>query len=549
MAFREHARHAAYMALTSASLISLATGSTAHEGGLTGKIGEARFDVSCTREAQATFNHAVALLHSFWFTPARNAFEEVSKQDPTCAMAHWGVAMVARANPLAAAPTAKAMADGLASIERAQSVGGKTQRERDYIEALALFYRDYDKKDHRTRVLAHEEAMGRLASTYPDDREATIFYALALNIAASPTDKTYANQLKAGKLLEAVFSEQPKHPGVAHYLIHTYDYPPIAQWGLDAAKRYASIAPDSPHALHMPSHVFTRLGYWEESVTSNRTSAEVAKKELAAADEKVLSPEALHAQDYMVYAHLQLGQEREAKRVLEEVRVSNAVDAGNHLAASYALAAIPARYALERHRWDEAARLEVPHVTGFSWSTFPQSEAVVHFAKGLGAARTGDVASAKAAGERLKQLHDALVTMKQGYWAGQVGVQAKAVTAWTALAEGRKEEALAAMREAADLESASDKHIVTPGHIVPARELLGFMLLELGQPAAALAEFEKSQQVEPNRYHGFAGAARAAELIGQLDTAKAHYTKLLEVSAKLDAERPEVRTARAFLGQ
>ena len=547
--FNQYVRRVTYAVLTSVSVTALAAAALAHDGGLTGKIGEARFDVSCTSEAQATFNHAVALLHSFWFTPARNTFEEVAKQDPTCAMAHWGVAMVARANPLASAPTAKAMAEGLAAIERAQSVGGKTQRERDYIEALALFYRDYDKKDHRTRVLAHEEAMGRLASTYPDDREATIFYALALNIAASPTDKTYNNQLKAGKLLERVFSEQPQHPGVAHYLIHTYDYPPIAQQGLDAAKRYASIAPDSPHALHMPSHVFTRLGYWEESVASNRTSAEVVKKDLAAANQKALGPEALHAQDYMVYAHLQLGQETEAKRVLDEVRASASVDAGNHLAASYALAAIPARYALERHRWDEAARLEVPQVTGFSWSAFPQSEAVVHFARGLGAARSGDVAAAKAAGDRLKQLHDALVTMKQGYWAGQVGIQGKAVAAWTALAEGRKDEALAAMREAADLESASDKHIVTPGHIVPARELLGFMLLETGQPALALAEFEKSQAVEPNRYHGFAGAARAAELAGERDKAKAHYAKLLEVSAKRDGERPEVQTARAFLSQ
>ncbi|MBL0408309.1 hypothetical protein JKG68_30995 [Microvirga aerilata] len=545
----EQARRSAYAALTCVSLTALATGALAHDGGLTGKIGEARFEVTCTPEAQATFNHAVALLHSFWFTPARKAFEDVAKQDPSCAMAHWGVAMVARANPLASAPTAKAMTEGLAAIERAQSIGGKSQSERDYIEALAQFYRDYDKKDHRTRVVAHEQAMEKLASTYPDDREAAIFYALALNIAASPADKTYGNQLRAGKLLEKVFVEQPQHPGVAHYLIHTYDYPPIANQGLDAAKRYASIAPDSPHALHMPSHVFTRLGYWEESVSSNRTSAEVVKKELASSNPMLMGPEALHAQDYMVYAHLQLGQEAEAKRVLDEIRARDNVDAGNHLAASYALAAIPARYALERHRWDEAARLEVPKVAGFSWSNFPQSEAVVHFAKGLGAAHTGDVAAAKASGERLKQLHDALVSMKQGYWAGQVGIQAKAVAAWTALAEGRKNEAVALMREAADLESATDKHIVTPGHIVPARELLGFMLLETGQPALALAEFEKSQAVEPNRFHGFAGAARAAELAGAQEKAKAHYAKLLEVSAKADAERPEVKAARVVLNQ
>ncbi len=552
MAFYGHARRVAYAALISVSLAGLTTAASAHDPGdtgLTGKIGEARFEVSCTPEAQATFNRAVTLLHSFWFTPAHSAFEEVAKQDPTCAMAYWGIAMVARANPLASAPTPKAMAEGLAAIERAQSIGGKTQRERDYIEALALFYRDYDKKDHRTRVVAHEEAMARLASAYPEDREATIFYSLALNISASPTDKTYSNQLKAGKLLETIFAEQPQHPGVAHYIIHTYDYPPIAKQGLDAAKKYAGIAPDSPHALHMPSHVFTRLGYWEESVSSNRASAETEKKEVGSPDPKLMIPGVLHAYDYMVYAHLQLGQEQAAKQVVDEITAGDKVTPGNLLAASYALAAMPARYALERHRWDEAARLEVPKVAGFAWDSFPQSEAVVHFAKGLGAARSGDVSTAKAAGERLKQLHDALVTMKQGYWAGQVGIQGKAVAAWTALAEGRKDEAIATMREAADLESASEKHIVTPGHIVPARELLGFMLLETGQPALALAEFEKSQVTEPNRFHGFAGAARAAELAGNREKAKAHFAKLLEVSAKASAERPEIKTLRAFLSQ
>jgi Tfp pilus assembly protein PilF len=549
MRYGKHARRATYAVLTSVSIAAIASSAFAHEAGVTGRIGEARFDVSCTPEAQATFNRAVTLLHSFWFKPARDAFEEAAKQDPSCAMAYWGVAMVARSNPLAAAPPAKAMADGLAATERAASIGAKTQRERDYIEAAAAFYRDYDKKDHRTRILAHEEVMAKLASAYRDDREAAIFYALALNISASPTDKTYANQLKAGKLLEGVFAEQPQHPGVAHYLIHTYDYPPIANQGLGAAKRYAAIAPDSPHALHMPSHVFTRLGHWEESVSSNRASAEIAKKELASPDPKLMAPEALHAYDYMVYAHLQLGQEDAAKRAVDEIAVGDKVDAGNHLAASYALAAMPARYALERHRWEEAARLDVPTVAGFSWSNFPQSEASVHFARGLGAARMGDVAAAKASAERLKHLHDALVTMKQGYWAGQVGIQGKAVAAWTALTEGRRDEAIATMREAADLESATEKHIVTPGAIVPARELLGFMLLETGQPASALVEFEKSHAVEPNRLHGFAGAARAAELAGAREKAKAHYTKVRELTAKADVDHQERKLAQAFLTQ
>ena len=546
-------RRIAGAALASVSALAIAATVLAdedgHDHGTAGKIGEAHFKVSCTPEAQATFNRAVALLHSFWFKPARSAFEEVAKQDPSCAMAFWGVAMVARGNPLAAPPQPKAMAEGLAAIERAQSIGGKTQRERDYIEAAALFYRDHDKKDHRTRVSAHEEALARLAAAYPDDREATVFHALALNMAASPDDKTYAKQLKAGKLLEAVFAEQPQHPGVAHYLIHTYDYPAIAKQGLNAAKRYAAIAPEAPHAMHMPSHIFSRLGYWEESIASNRDSAEAWKKDINSPDPKLRGSEALHAYDYMVYAHLQLGQDGAAKRVVDEIAAGDKVDNANPIAESYALAAAPARYALERHRWDEAARLTVPKVAGVAWDKFPQSEAVVHFARALGAARSGDVATANAAVERLKQLQDALVTMKQGYWAGQVGIQGKAATAWVALAEGRKDEALALMREAADLESATEKHIVMPGPIVPARELLGFMLLETGQPAEALVEFEKSQVVEPNRFQGFAGAARAAELLGRRDKAEAYYAKLMELTTKADTERPALQTARAFLGR
>jgi hypothetical protein len=511
------------------------------------QLGKVHFPVSCGAGAQAQFDRAVALLHSFWFGEAGAAFADVARTDPGCAMAHWGAAMTWLGNPLAGAPSPKALKEGAAEVEKAKAAGGKTPRERDYIAAIETFYKDADKVDHRTRALAYEKAMEQLAARYPDDREAAIFYALALNITLVPTDKTYANQLKAAAILEKVFAEQPDHPGAAHYLIHSYDFPPIANKGLPAAKRYAAIAPSAPHALHMPSHIFTRLGYWQESIDTNRASAAAAKEELGRNTEPGLgSYNALHAMDYMVYGYLQLARDQEAKAVLDEISGIRKLDV-EHFAAAYAFAAIPARYALERRRWAEAAALE-PHPKEIPWSRFPQAEAITSFARALGAARSGDAARARRDIERLHALREALVTMKLGYWAQQVEIQDKVAGAWVARAEGRNEEALALMRAAADLEGATEKHPVTPGPIVPARELLGEMLLDLKQPAQALLEFEASRRVEPNRFAGLYGAARAAELAGDREKARTDYTQLVALAEKANGDRAELRQARAFLG-
>ncbi|MBI2466740.1 MAG: hypothetical protein HYV62_02805 [Candidatus Rokubacteria bacterium] len=501
------------------------------------KLGKVHFATSCSPAVQPEFNRAVALLHSFWHDAAIKAFTAVAQADPGCAMAHWGIAMAVLGNPFAWPPAPKTLQDGGTVVERAKAAGARTQRERDYIAALEVFYKDADKIDHRTRAVGYEKAMEQLAARYPDDREAAVFYALALNATALPTDKTYAQQLKAATILERVFAEQPEHPGVAHYLIHSYDYPPIAQKGLDAARRYATIAPSAPHAQHMPSHIFTRRGHWQQSIDSNRTSAAAAKDHF----------NQLHAMDYLAYAHLQLGQDREARRVLEDTRAIQRVNV-EHFVAAYALAAIPSRYTLERGQWAEAAALTFQPVE-FPWTRFPQSEAVLVFARGLGAARSGNAAAARKDADRLETLRDALATAKLGYWVEQVEIQRQVVLAWAARAEGKNDEALRLLRAAADREDATEKHPVTPGPIVPGRELLGELLLELARPAEALRELEASQAKEPNRFRGYYGAARAAELAGQHAKAKAYYEQLVALAKTADTERPEIRQARAFLAK
>jgi len=501
------------------------------------QLGQVHFPVSCSAAAQKEFDRAVALLHSFWFDASAKAFAAVTQTDPGCAMGHWGEAMAILfyPNPFTGTPTPKTLQDGCPAVERAKAGTPKTQRERDYIGAVESLCQESDKADQRARVAAYGQAMERLSRTYPEDREAAIFYALALNITASPVDKTYANQLKAAGILEKAFAEQPNHPGVAHYLIHSYDYPPIARRGLSAARRYADIAPAAPHALHMPSHIFTREGFWEESIGSNLASAAAAKNDF----------DRLHAMDYLAYAYLQEGRDLDAKRVLEEAGAIRKVSP-EHFVPAYALAAIPARYSLERRRWAEAASLTL-QPADFPWDRFPQSEAVLIFARALGAARSGDAASARRDLDRLQVLRDALAALRQGYWVEQVEIQRQVVSAWVARAEGKQEEALTLMRAAADREDKSEKHPVTPGPIVPARELLAEMLLELGDPRQALNEFESSHRVEPNRFKGLYGAARAAELSGDREKARTYYANLLALCEKADTERPELKEARAFL--
>jgi tetratricopeptide (TPR) repeat protein len=519
------------------ALLLAATPAVAQQGSSTEKLGRVSFANSCSPAVQAELTRAVALLHSFWWRAAINAFTEVGQRDPACAIAHWGVAMAVLDNPFVWPPPAKAMAEGKAALERARAAGGGTARERDYIAALETLYRDYESVDHRTRAVAYEKAMEQLAARYPEDREAAIFHALALNATALPTDKAYTQQLRAAGILERVFQEQPDHPGVAHYLIHSYDYPAIAEKGLNAARRYASIAPAAPHAQHMPSHIFTRRGFWADSIQSNRASA-------AAADNDF---DRFHAWDYLAYGHLQLGQDRAARGVLDQtlsVQKPNVV----HLAVAFAYAAIPARYALERGQWAEAAALEL-RPADYPWSRTPQAEANLVFARGLGAARSGNLAQARQDQARLAAIRDTLLAAKVGYWADQTDIQRLLVAGWIARAEGRTEDALQLVRAAADREDATEKHPVTPGPLAPARELLGELLLELGQPAPALREFEASQQKEPNRFRGYYGAGRAAELAGDVARAKRHYGELVKLAAQADTERPELVHARAVLAR
>jgi tetratricopeptide (TPR) repeat protein len=509
------------------------------------KLGTVNFPTSCNPAAQAEFNRAVALLHSFWFGHAIKAFEAAAQADSTCGIAYWGGALSLLGNPLAGPPPAKNLELGAATVAKGKAVGAKTQRELDYLAAIEAFYKDSDKVDHRTRALAYEKAMEALAARYPQDREATIFYALALNITLNPADKTYANQLKAAALLDKVFAEQPNHPGVAHYLIHSYDFPPIAGKGLNAARRYADIAPSAPHAQHMPSHIFTRMGYWQESIDTNRKSVEAAKDELRAAKLEAGSYNALHAMDYIAYAALQLAKDKEAQAVLTETRRYDKIDV-EHFAAAFAFTAIPARYALERRQWTEATDLTL-HPQTLSWGKFPQAESILWFTRGLGAARSGNVASARRDLARLESLRDSMTAAKMAYWPEQVEIQRLAVAGWIARAERRNDEALALLRQAADREAGTEKHPVTPGAIQPAREMLGELLLELGQPAQALAEFEASQRTDPNRFHGLAGAGRAAELTGDKERARRYYTELVALTRTADTERPEMVHAKKYL--
>jgi tetratricopeptide (TPR) repeat protein len=532
----------AFVVALTVVLLAIGPLASAHDGETVGRV---HFSVSCAPAVQADFERAVALLHSFWYEEALSAFTAITTTDPGCAMGYWGIAMSVY-YPLWQPPSAAMLQKGFAALEKARGLTA-TPREKEYIAALDTYYRDADTLDHRTRATSYEHAMAQVSARYPDDREAAVFYALALDATAAPTDKSYANQIKAGAILEKVLAEQPNHPGVAHYMIHSYDYPPLASRALNAARTYAKIAPAVPHALHMPAHIFTRLGLWQESIDSNRASAEAGKTYSSLRGKDTVWDQTLHALDYVVYAYLQTGQDAKARAVLEELKAMPRSEPESFI-AGYAYAAIPARVALEQHRWSEAATLR-PASSAFPFDRFVWAEGITTFARAIGAARTGDVARARAEVQKLEAHHTALVAAKQTYWADQVEIQRRSAAAWLARAEGRKDEALTLMREAADLEDSTEKHPVTPAPVVPARELLAELLLDLHQPAQALVEFEASARREPNRFNGLYGAARAAELAGNATQAKALYAKLVALCDRADSERPELRHAKAAVAK
>jgi tetratricopeptide (TPR) repeat protein len=494
------------------------------------KLGKVVFPTSCDAKVQPRFERAVALLHSFWWQEGEKAFRDVLERDPNCAIAAWGIASILIGNTFGIGPSPEEAQKAKEAIERGRAIGPKTERERFYIEAVAEYYDRFSDRSHGARMKLLANAFEIVAKRFSDDDEAQIFYAIYLTATQEPADKTFASALKAAQILEAQFVKNPEHPGVAHYLIHAYDYPPIAEKGLKAAKRYAEIAPSAPHALHMPSHIFTRVGAWEDSVATNRRSAAIARPD-----------ERLHAMDYMIYAYMQLARDGDARIVVEEAkRVTNP---GTTRAGPYALAAIPARYAIERGAWKEAMQLE-PRST-----RLPYNEAMTYFARAVGAARSGDsVAAEKDVGE-LGTIVAGLKAAKDDYWATEVEVQRLSAAGWVAYAKGSREEALVLMRSAADLEDKSEKSAVTPGRIIPARELLGDMLLEMNRPAEALQAFETSEKHDPNRFRGLYGAGKAAALAGDQAKAKSYYEKLVVLVQKADTERPEIKEAKSFLAK
>ncbi|OFW39849.1 MAG: hypothetical protein A3F70_04305 [Acidobacteria bacterium RIFCSPLOWO2_12_FULL_67_14] len=498
-----------------------------------------RFETSCAAAVRDDFNAAVAMLHSFWFPEAIKTFQGVAGRDPSCALAHWGTAMAQWGNPFGGLKSAEIVQRGKATIDKALTLGAEasakaagspTPRERALIEAAAILFSSPAAGTQRDRVVRYEEAMRRLAERNPRDAEIRIFYGLAVTQTAVPTDKTYAKQIQAAAILEPLFKAMPTHPGLAHYIIHAYDAPPLAEKGLAAARRYASIAPAVPHALHMPSHTFTRVGSWKESIETNRRSAEAARKSGGPGEE-------LHALDYQTYAFLQIGQDKAARAVVDRAASLQNAPGAN----SFAIAAIPARYALERGDWAAAAALPV-----LPAANTPYTEAMTHFARAVGAARSGTPEDSSPDIARLGELRDKLRSMQDAYWAEQVDIQLRVASAWRAFASGRREDGIALLRAAADVEDATDKAAVTPGPLAPARELLGFMLLEAGRPKEALAAFEATTRKEPNRFLGTYGAARAAEATGDRGTAGRYYTLLLAIARDADSERPELIRAKSF---
>ena len=498
------------------------------------RFGAVHFETSCNEAAQRHFDEGMRYQHSFWYRESKARFDEALRADAQCAIAYWGIAQSLLANPFNPTPP-RNLVEGLAAIQKATQIVARTPRENEMIAAIAAFYTGFDQRDQHTRAQAYATAMEGVARRFPTDDEVQIYYALALDMSASPADKTYANQLKAAAILEPIVTRRPDHPGAAHYLIHSYDYPALAAKGLDAAVRYAKIAEAAPHAQHMPSHIFTRVGYWEESIASNSTAARLAKAGKEPDDQ-------LHASDYVVYAYLQLGRDREARQVIDEM-LSVTGDNPDRNTGPFALAASPARYVVERGDWTAAAQLQ-PRPSKFGYA-----EAITHFARALGAIRSGRPDAAGADIKKLAELRDGLRAAKDPYWAEQVDIQWQAASAWLLHSQGKHEEALAAMRAAADAEDKTEKATVTPGPVAPARELYGALLLERGMAREALAAYEETLAKEPHRLGATLGGARAAMKMGDAAKARQYYAAVVALTETADPVRPEIAEARRVYGE
>ncbi len=513
------------------------------------QFGEVSFSLDCNYEVRENFDLAISLLHSFEYDEAEKAFVKVIDADPECAMAYWGVAMSIY-HELWAPPGPKELKKGTVLLEIAESLP-KSERAELYLDAIKVFYKDWENVDHKTRELLYEKKMEQIYKTQKDDTESAIFYALAITSAADPNDKTYSNQKKAGTILQKLFKEKPNHPGIAHYIIHTYDYPEIAETALSTARRYAEIAPASAHAQHMPSHIFTRLGLWQESIDTNINSASSAVCYAESANPDANWAQEIHAMDYLVYAYLQQGNNKEVDEQNEYLRSMKKIFPLNDFAVAYTANAIPARIALENRQWAKAAKLERPNIE-FDWNKFPWSKSILHFARAIGSARSGDIASAEHELEIIQDFHVELLEMNSAeatYKAGQVLIEIKTTEAWIHLAKGNTNKALELMKLAAKLESETSKHPVTPGEVLPADELLGDMLLELDQPEEALEAYEVNLKGHPGRFNGIYGAAIAAKKSDNKEKTILYFNQLIELTKNSNSDRPEISEAKSYIKQ
>ncbi|MGN7722069.1 tetratricopeptide repeat protein [Chitinophaga sp. 22620] len=509
------------------------------------QLGAVSFETSCSGKVKDEFNLGLALLHSFEYDEAEKVFAGIIGQEPGCAMAYWGVAM-SNFHPLWSPPAREEFEKGSKAVAIAQSISSKSARESAYIDAIAEFYKDPEKTNHKSRCVNFEKAMEKVHLTYPDDMDAASFYALALNGAADPKDKTFTRQKKAGEILSAAGRDK-SHPGVIHYIIHSYDYPALAAMALPAARKYASVAPSSSHAQHMPSHIFVRLGLWDESIYSNKVAASSAKCYAEALGIKGHWDEELHALDYLVYSYLQKADNKNAKEQCEYLKTIHEVYPETPKVI-YSFAAIPARYVLENRMWEEAAALQ-PHATGFDWDKYPWEKAIIHFTRLLGNVQLNRLDPAREEYKTLSQLHDTLIKKQEAYKANQVQIQLKAAEAWILLKEGKQEEALKQMNTAALMEETTPKPPVTPSEVVPARELLGDMLLTMNEPAKALEAYEINLRDHPNRFNALYSAGLAAERSGDPVKAGVYYAQLIKNSNSPHSGRPELTAARQFLGK
>ncbi len=545
---------------------------TGHSSGQTGPAGELNagdlrrsgtihLDITCDPAVKEDFETSVALLHSFFYDEARRRFTAITRRDPGCAMAHWGVAMT-WFHPLWAPPTIEERANGLAAIVKARQIGGTSELERGLIDAVFSYYTATEKPAfdggviagcsccgplaHSARARAFHQRMAQLHRRFPEHVEVAAFYALSKLGTVDPTDKTYARQKVAGVLLERLFAENPDHPGIAHYIIHAYDYPELASRGLNAARRYDDIAPWVPHALHMPTHIYTRLGMWQDSINGNIASSEAARDHSRRFYGNAATMDDLHAMDYLMFAYLQTGRDTEAGRLLDHLAAIREIVSGNEFASAYAVAAMPARYHLERRAWEDAASMDL--VQREFVERFPFAVAHAEFARAVGAARSGQPDLAREAVENLARLRDSVKDPKFLWWTGQIEIQHLAAAGWLEHAQGQPVRAEALFREAAAIEDRAGTHPITPGQVLPAREQLGEFLLETGRPEAALLEFERSLEAFPRRFHSHEGAARAAQLTGRRETARRHARELLRMAGGQGERTAVLAEMRAIVG-